>query len=498
MVIPTTPYPISVMARQRLELWPYGAAALVSVVSLGVRAATQVWFGGHLGLMLVIPGLLVIAAAFGQIGPTLVAAAIGFVGCVLIADKTSDLFAANATLVLSYWLLAPGIAYVGRRLRNATEMALLEARERTAHLQSILDCVPDAMIVIDPSGQIQSFSSAAERLFGWTAVEAVGANVRELMPEPYRTGHSRYLERYLTTGKRRVIGVPRLAMMGARKDGSIFPMELSIGEMVSGTHQYFTGFVHDLTESQAAERRLQEMQAELIHMSRLTSMGEMASALAHELNQPLSAIASYMQGSTRLLARSDPDLELVRKALGDAGDQSLRAGAIIRRLRDFVSRGEADMVIVNLPRLIEEAGALAMLGARESGVRVRYDISGETPLVVADRVQIQQVIMNLMRNAIEAMAESDHREMVVATHLARNNLVQISVSDSGPGISEEVAERLFQPFVTTKASGMGVGLSISRTIIEAHGGQIWVEPAAKGGAVFRLTLRAPAPETAGL
>jgi two-component system sensor kinase FixL len=266
-------------------------------------------------------------------------------------------------------------------------------------------------------------------------------------------------------------------------------MELSVGEMRSADRRYFTGFVLDLTETQAVERRMQEMQSELIHVSRLTSMGEMASALAHELNQPLSAIANYMKGSVRLLEAQNPDLSKISSALSEAGDQALRAGAIIRKLRDFITRGEAETRVEHLPRLIEEAGALAMVGAKEMGIRLRFDLSPNADLVVADKVQIQQVVLNLMRNSLDCMVSSPVRNLTVATQLDDGDMVEVSVTDSGPGIDPDVASRLFQPFVTTKAEGMGVGLSICRTIIEAHGGKIWFEPGPGGGTSFRFTLR---------
>ncbi|MDO9223058.1 MAG: PAS domain S-box protein [Caulobacter sp.] len=376
------------------------------------------------------------------------------------------------------------------------DRALQALREREAHLQSILDTVPDAMVVIDIHGIIQSFSAAASRLFGWSAAEAVGHNVSMLMPQPYHDAHDGYLARYLSTGERRIIGIGRV-VVGERRDGSTFPMELSVGEMKSADRRYFTGFVRDLTERQETERRLQDLQSELVHMSRLTAMGEMASALAHELNQPLSAAANYLKGSRRLLESDAPDLPRLRDAMEKAADQTLRAGQIIRRLRDFVARGESEPRIENLPKAIEEAGVLALIGAAERGVRVRYRIEKGVDLVLADKVQIQQVLVNLMRNAIEAMQISDSREMSVGASVGRDGMIEVSIADSGPGISPEIAERLFQPFFTTKAQGMGVGLSISRTIVEAHGGRIWVESNSKGGATFRFTLKAVRPEDMG-
>ncbi|MFM8375478.1 MAG: sensor histidine kinase, partial [Phenylobacterium sp.] len=230
-------------------------------------------------------------------------------------------------------------------------------------------------------------------------------------------------------------------------------------------------------------------QSELIHVSRLTSMGEMASALAHELNQPLSAIASYMKGSVRLLDSGSPDLERVRAALTAAGEQALRAGEIIRRLRAFVGKGEAAMRVEALPKLIEEAGALAMMGARDSGVRLDFRLSPEAGLVLAAKVQVQQVVLHLMRNAVEAMGDADVRELTVESRPLPGGWVEVLISDTGPGLAPEVLDRLFQPFVTTKAEGMGVGLSICRTIIEAHGGELSAHNLAGGGAAFRFTLR---------
>jgi len=397
-----------------------------------------------------------------------------------------------ATGSIAFGLLG-GVAgfAISRRFRRPAEMeavvADLQARE--AHLQSILDTVHDAMIVIDERGTIQSFSAAAERQFGWTAAEAIGRNVSMLMPNPYRDEHDDYLARYRDTGERKIIGVGRV-VVGERRDGSTFPMELAVGEMKSGDRRFFTGFVRDLTEREVAERRLQNLQSELVHVSRLTAMGEMASALAHELNQPLSACASYVQGSLRLAARTPIDSQAITEGLTQAESQLLRAGDIIRRLRDFAAKGETERRIENVPKLLEEAGALAMVGAKERGVRLRFDIQRNMARVLADKVQIQQVVLNLMRNAIEAMADGPRRELTVAARDSEPGVAEIAISDTGPGIAPDVADQLFQPFITTKQQGMGVGLSISRTIVEAHGGRIWAEVNPGGGTVLRFTLRA--------
>jgi two-component system, LuxR family, sensor kinase FixL len=368
-------------------------------------------------------------------------------------------------------------------------------KTRENHLRSILDTVPDAMIVIDGYGMIQLFSTAAQRLFGYAEQEAIGRNVSELMPEPDRTRHDGYIARYRSTGERHIIGIGRI-VTGKRRDGTTFPMHLSIGEMQSNGSVYFTGFVRDLTEHQQTQARLQELQSELVHVSRLSAMGEMASALAHELNQPLAAISNYMKGSRKLLAGStDPNALKIENAMDRAAEQALRAGQIIRRLRDFVSRGESEKRVESLSKLIEEAGALGLAGAREQNVQLRFSLNPEADLVLADRVQIQQVLVNLFRNALEAMAHSPRRELIATNLKVADDMIEIVVSDTGMGFQDDVKPYLFQTFFTTKETGMGVGLSISRSIIEAHGGRMWAENNASGGATFRFTLPAATSES---
>lgn len=358
---------------------------------------------------------------------------------------------------------------------------------REEHLRSILATVPDGMVVIDEAGLITSFSAAAERLFGYSEAEVLGRNVSLLMPSPDRERHDAYIARYRQTGERRIIGIGRI-VTGQRRDGSTFPMELSIGEARVGERRIFTGFVRDLTERQQTEARLHELQTELIHSSRLSAMGTMASTLAHELNQPLTAVANYVSTCRDLLDAPDAEtLEIVREALSEAEAQSVRAGQIVRRLRDFVARGDLEKRVEPLPRLIEEANALALVGVGEKGVRVRLDLDPDAAQVFADRVQIQQVLLNLIRNAMEAMDGCPRRELAIQTRAA-GEMTEVSVSDTGPGLAAEVREQLFQPFVSTKGTGMGLGLSICRTIVEAHGGQLTAESAAGEGTTFRFTL----------
>jgi two-component system sensor kinase FixL len=198
---------------------------------------------------------------------------------------------------------------------------------------------------------------------------------------------------------------------------------------------------------------------------------------------------SYL-GARRLLVGGKPeDIGVALSAIDSAAEQALRAGQIIKRLREFVARGESDRQSESLRRLIEEASALALVGAKEQGVQVAFAFDDSVDFILVDRIQIQQVILNLIRNAMEAMEEVERRKLDVSTRRVGPETVEIAVMDSGPGIAAEIAEKLFQPFMTTKSHGMGVGLSISRTIVEAHGGRLWTEPNPQGGTVFRLTLK---------
>lgn len=363
----------------------------------------------------------------------------------------------------------------------------LRARENL--LNSVLSTVPDAMVVIDEAGLIMSFSSAAQKLFGYSETEVIGQNVSILMPSPDRERHDSYISRYLETGEKRIIGIGRI-VFAQRKDGTTFPMELSIGEALTGAERLFTGFIRDITERRRTEERLESLQSELIHVSRVSAMGTMASTIAHELNQPIAAIANYAESVRDMLAQPDPgDFALMREALDETAKEALRAGHIVRRLRDFVARGEVEKTIEPLPALINEASVLGLMGAREKGVETHFDLDPYASPVFIDKVQIQQVIINLIRNACEAMSESAEKRLSVCTQPDHSGLVRVSVADTGPGISPDIAGQLFTAFVSTKSEGMGLGLSICRTIVEANGGRIWVEPREGGGTVFHFTLQ---------
>jgi two-component system sensor kinase FixL len=371
---------------------------------------------------------------------------------------------------------------------EATDPQPRTREDTEAHLRSILATVPDAMVVIDENANVQSFSAAAERMFGYSESEVLGQNVKLLMPAPDRERHDGYLKHYRNTGERKIIGIGRLTN-ARHREGYTFPIELLIGEARVGENRIFTGFIRDLRERQQTELRLQDLQSELAHVRRVSEMSTLATSLAHEINQPLTAIANYSETARMILAAlpaSDQSQKLI-DILEACGNQVLRAGEIVRRLRDFMSHGQTSYRPESLTRLLTEANALALVGTRELGIEVDIVLDSEAEEVLADRIQVQQVLVNLIRNAIDAMLGSERRQLVIRTR-AEGKFVKISVEDSGSGLDEGVAEKLFQPFITSKKSGMGVGLSICRTIVEAHSGKIWFEPVSSGGTVFHFTL----------
>lgn len=469
----------SVLIRPASRWIAVAAAIVVASFGAGLRAALGEQMGDHGAFLVFVPAVVVGAAMGGWI-PGAAAGVICLCAALLLSPLRPALWIEAALFVGVATAVTVGGEWFQRAHRE------LSARE--THLRLILNTIPDAMILIDDGGLIRAFSPTAERLFGWSVDEAIGKNVSVLMPSPHREAHDGYLRRYYRTGERRIIGLGRV-VVGQRQDGSTFPMELAVGEMRTAEGRFFTGFVRDLTERQLAEARMQELQSDLVRVSRLTALGEMASALAHELNQPLTAISNYLKGSKRLLVSNGMGKDQIATALDHAADQALRAGVIIRRLREFVSRGETERRIEDLSKLIEEASALALVGAREHGVRVRFEMDPAANQVLADKVQIQQVLLNLIRNGMDAMEDSPTRELVIAVVAIDDDMLRVSVSDTGAGVRDGLADQLFQPFVTSKRSGMGVGLSISRTIIETHGGRIWFDPNPGGGTVFHFTLQ---------
>lgn len=469
---------------------PYFVALLLVLLIFIARYTVNEYLPSSAIGLLFTPAILV-AAIMGGLLPGIFSTVLASPAVYFIAAVRGDPPVALAANLLIFVVVGLLVAWLGGMLHEAQRRAArtqAEVERRQMHLQSILDTVPDSTVAIELNGTITSFNRAATRQFGYEPSEVVGRNVSTLMPEPYRSQHDGYLARYLRTGEARIIGKDRI-VVGQRKDGSTFPMTLTVGETKSGDQVFFTGFIHDLTERQASAARLASAHTELAHLARLNELGEMASTLAHELNQPLSSISNYVQGSVMLLDRIDEVYAVkLRGALAEVAKQSLRAGDIIRHLREFVTRGETDKAPEDIKKLVEEAAGLALVGSRERGVRADFRFAPDTGLVLVDRVQIQQVLTNLMRNAIEAMKDSELKELSVETARTEDGMVRVDVADTGTGISDEISERLFHPFVTSKAGGMGIGLSISKRMIEAHGGQISAASNSPRGTVFTFTL----------
>ena len=357
-------------------------------------------------------------------------------------------------------------------------------------LRRAMDTAIDGMIVIDSSGTVVLYNSACERLFGYAADEVLGNNVKLFMTSSDRGNHDAYLRNYLRTGTARIIGIGR-DVTGRRKDGSTVPLRLSVGELRDGNGRlFFVGTVHDLTEVQRARERIEELQSELMRVSRASAVGELGSALAHELTQPLSAIAGFVEASAALINQGGDQVPAgVRELMDKAVAQTLRAGHVVRRLREFTRRGEAERSAEDINAVVEEICELATLGMANNGIAVEMNLAADLPPVLIDSVQIQQVVLNLVRNSIDALIDRDAGVIAIST-ARRGDMVEVVVRDNGPGLPPEARERLFEPFFSTKPDGIGIGLSICRTIVEAQGGEINVDTNADGGTAFRFTVPA--------
>lgn len=377
-------------------------------------------------------------------------------------------------------------------LKKSEPKTFISLRDAT-DLHALIDTVPDAMVIADRHGTIQSFSRGAEEMFGYSEADVLGENVRLLMPSPDRDAHDTYMHNYIETGEAKIIGIGRVTT-ARHRDGSTFPIKLSIGDVNFRDQRGYVAYMRDLTESRETERELHTLQTEIAHVSRISSMGSLATSLAHELNQPLTAVANYAQFARDSLKDAAPEtIALVHEALDECANEALRAGQIVHRLRDFIKSGDSQRHIVSLGRIIQEASALALMNGDGKGVDFETNLDRTVDQVIVDPVQIQQVVLNLIRNALEAMADASQKKLRVSTSKTTGGFAQVSILDSGPGLDQKIAERLFHPFNTTKSDGLGLGLSICHTIVQSHDGKIWAEPSDLGGTAFHFTV--PIAET---
>lgn len=358
-----------------------------------------------------------------------------------------------------------------------------------AELRALFDAAVDGIIVADEHGVIAEFNKAAERLFGFPAEQVVGQPLTLLMPEPDRSAHDGYLKHYLDTGEARIIGIGR-EVRGQRADGSTFPLALSVGEIEGGSRRRFIGLIRDLSAQRAAEEEAYKLQNRLEHVGRFSLMGEMAAGLAHELNQPLSAIVNYSQAGRRLAERKDPGIASITACLEKITEQAMRAGHIIDKLRDFLRNDDATKSELKLNDVVLSTLNLVEADARAEGIPMLMELADNLPTIKGDLVQLQQVLMNLTRNAVDAMRDSPNKDegILIQTTRLSSEEVQVSVLDHGPGVSPQLAKSIFLPFITTKRDGLGVGLAISRTIISAHEGELFCRRNPIGGAIFGFKL----------
>lgn len=363
-----------------------------------------------------------------------------------------------------------------------------------SELQAFLDAAPDAIITINAAGTMVSVNPATRELFGYSPSELLGRNVSILMPSPDREHHDEYLARYLQTGEARIIGIGR-DITARRKDGSNFPARLSIGEFTARGERYFTGILHDITDRVEAQERQQAMFAEHAHASRVVALGEMASSIAHEINQPLTAIISFADASRRLIETDRHDADTLTHALTQISGQGQRAGEIIRRLREFVQKKTPNRSPAGVNDIISAAAALTTHDVARYGIALELDLDPRPLITQVDRLQIEQVILNLIRNSIEAINESGNQDgrIRIASRLDED-FIFVSVSDNGLGINPSEFDNLFNAFYTTKEAGTGLGLSISHSILEAHDGSLTFQRNEGSGVTFMLTLPTHADE----
>jgi two-component system sensor kinase FixL len=368
---------------------------------------------------------------------------------------------------------------------------LLEDRE--ARLNAILETAVDGIITIDARGIIESVNTATERIFGYSRDELVGNNVTLLMPSPYREKHDGYIANYLRSGEASIIGIGR-EVEGLRKNGSRFPLELAVSEVHVEGSPLFTGVVRDISARRQAEDEARRRSAELAHAARLSTIGELTSGIAHEVNQPLTAMVSFAEACLRMVRAGNADTGKLEDALGQIAAQGQRAGHIIRQLRRLARKGESERTATDLSRLVRDVLGLSSGELRANGIELVLQLDESLISVHCDRMQIEQVVLNLVRNAMDVLEEGPAHERILTlrTRTAERKSVELTVEDTGKGFETHDSERIFETFFTTKTHGLGMGLSISRSIVEAHGGRLWASQRPGGGAIFHVSL--PAPE----
>jgi two-component system, LuxR family, sensor kinase FixL len=364
-----------------------------------------------------------------------------------------------------------------------------ELGRRDLVLEALMSLSPDMIVTIDQRSIIQSIGAVAATMLGYEGDELVGQNVKVMIPPPYQDQHEANVRRYIDTHEAHIIGVGR-KLEAQRKDGTLFPIYLRVAEVWDGDNPLFVGLIHDLTKEEQAKDREQEMRTAMQHMSRVASMGEMATGLAHEINQPLTAINQYLSAASHQLRDGEPDIASAQEFIEKASRQTERTSDIIRSLRKFVRFTGGEKTRCALEPLIRETIDLSLLESERKRITVDVDIPDTLPDVLVEPVQIQQVLHNLLRNALEATAKVVRPHIRIFAKPHRETHVQICLEDNGPGIDSALKDELFERFVSGKSQGLGIGLAICRSIVSAHGGTIWAEEAEPTGARFCFAIPA--------
>jgi PAS domain S-box-containing protein len=363
-----------------------------------------------------------------------------------------------------------------------------ELRASEEKYRVIVKTASDSVISIDESGTILLANPATERIFGCDPSKLIGKPLTVLVPEVMRRVHEAGLRRYLTTGQRHM-NWEGTEVTGLRQNGEEFRAEVSFGEVISSGQRMFTGFIRDISEKKRAEEQLRHAQEDLNRVARVVVMGELAAAIAHQVNQPLGAVVTNAGAALRWLMAQPPNLQEALEAIERTVREASRASEVIARIRALLQKGPAQMERLDVNAVIREVLILACSELWRDGILVRRDLAPDLPAVFGDRIQLQQVLWNLIRNAVEAMSTNTDRRRELAIKSERHQAgVVIQVQDSGEGIDPEHAGQVFEPFFTTKPEGIGIGLSVGRSIIEAHGGRLWFTPGPSHGAVFQFTV----------
>jgi two-component system sensor kinase FixL len=328
-------------------------------------------------------------------------------------------------------------------------------------------------------------------MFGHSADAVVGRNVSLLMGDPYRSQHDGYVGRYVATGEPHIIGKGR-EIEARRANGELFPVSLAVGEAIQDGQRRFVGIIRDLSAQRAAEQRARALELRLAHVGRFNLMGEMAAGIAHEINQPLSAIATYAQAAKRVMQRPEPDVAMLTDICAKIDDQARRAGQVIGNLRKFIRKQEIETQSLDVNRVIADVMSLIEADAHSEGIPVHVHPGEGLPRVRADAVQLQQVLLNLTRKSVDAMRGGlgKERGILIATERGEHGGVRITVTDHGHGVSRQLGDHIFHPFVTTKRDGLGVGLAISKTIVQSYDGNLSYSDNPRGGAIFSIELPA--------